>query len=162
MVSSHSRLELSLLTSLLATQRYQPVWLRLMLVTLITLASPRAKAETLPPRVSCCHAYRIGPVPLSRLQRIHMAEPSTGDASLIRSFSMLTAALSEMTVRRPSVSASCWNLVPFPKLYTTALMASVPGLVKLQMYRSGRPAPHSRITALPTTPDTLVSRKSRY
>lgn len=73
------------------------------------------------------------------------------------SFEMLTAALFEMIDSCPSVSASFWILVPFPKSYTTAFIASVPGLVKLHMYMSGKVGPHSRITALLTTPFTYVS-----
>lgn len=93
MVSSHSRFELSLLTALLATQRYQPVWLRLMSVTLMMLESPCAKVEMLPLRVSCCHTYWIGPVPFSRLQRIHIVDPSTGDTSLMRRYGLLTGTV---------------------------------------------------------------------
>lgn len=55
MVSSHKRLELSLLTGLLAAHRYQPLWLRLTSVTLMTLELPSAKTEMLPFRVSCFH-----------------------------------------------------------------------------------------------------------
>lgn len=95
MVSSHSRLERSLLTALLATQRYHPVWLRLTSVTLITLVLPCAKVEMLPLRVSCCHTYWIGPVPFSRLQRIHIVDPSTGDTSLIRRYGLLTGTVSK-------------------------------------------------------------------
>lgn len=93
MVSSHNRFELSLLTELLATQRYQPVWLRLMSVTLMMLELPCAKTEKLPLRVSCFHAYWMGSVPFSRLQRIHIVDPSTGDASLIKRYGLLTGTV---------------------------------------------------------------------
>lgn len=89
-VSSHRRFELSLLTALLATHRYQPVWFRLTSVTLMMLLFPCAKAVMLPLRVSCCHTYWIGPVPFSRLQRIHIVDPSTGEASLTRRLGLLT------------------------------------------------------------------------
>lgn len=53
MVSSFSRLDVSLLTALLAMQWYQPEWLRWMSVTLMTLVLPCAITKTLPPWDSC-------------------------------------------------------------------------------------------------------------
>lgn len=103
MVSSHNRFELSLLTELLATQRYQPVWLRLTSVTLTTLELPRAKAVMLPLRVSWFHSYWMGSVPFSRVQCIHMVDPSTGDASLIRRKGLETGTVARATVKHPSV-----------------------------------------------------------
>lgn len=92
-MSSHNRLEVSLLTVFLTVQRYQPVLFRFTSVTLIMLVFPCAKVVMLPLRVSCCHTYWIGPVPLSRLQRIHIVEPSTGDASLINRYGLLTGTV---------------------------------------------------------------------
>lgn len=116
MVSSHNRFELSLLTELLATQRYQPLWLRLTSVTLITLELPRAKAVMLPLRVSWFHSYWMGSVPFSRVQRIHMVDPSTGDASLIRRKGLETGTVARTTVKHSSViqckisNLDCCNL----------------------------------------------------
>lgn len=93
MVSSNNRLEVSLLTGFLAIQRYQPVWLRLTLVMLITLLLLCAMTEMLPLRGWCCHTYWMGPVPFSRWQRIHIVDPSTGDASLIRRKGLLTGTV---------------------------------------------------------------------
>lgn len=100
MVSSHKRLELSLLTALVATQRYQPVWFLLMSVMLMRLLLPWATTVMLPLWVSCCHTYWIGPVPFSRLHRIHIVEPSTGDTSLSNRYGLLTGTAFKKNTER--------------------------------------------------------------
>lgn len=84
LMSNQKGSELSVLTALLTTQRYHPVWFLLIYVIKMKLWFPSEKVEKFPLRVWRCHMYWIGSVPFFTLHLIRIVDPSTGTSLNVR------------------------------------------------------------------------------